>query len=358
MATETNGEYQMLSRPLPPAPAADKHPLPLVCLTDLTVDEETKITKSLQQSFEDDSGKGPTALIQLWRPSNSALLQPFTDNTKYALRRLPGMICYVSLISTPNAKLGGELHPEELNSNEPDVPTVCTSLLAVEFRPLGYEGSTEETANVRVFAKRHAMGNGGSMEILLQNQQRVLGIREIIGQGQSSPYGHFFKRGLEVHDPSRAVFAPNHGAMIGQLVGHVVDLLYDDPKQVLGIISAIRPKDLNIFLLFPATENETQAMQNIIQWHVDRCVEELQKAYKEKKQQHGDSDDEPTASEGDNGGDSEEDDPDDSADDEVRVVTMITLLSMSPAGMSHSAINMKILVTLKKVKVATTLKKV
>ncbi|KAL4970775.1 uncharacterized protein BDV14DRAFT_2234 [Aspergillus stella-maris] len=338
MAMNANRDYEKLSYPLPPAPSADQHPVLLVCLTDLTVGEETKIARFLQQSVKDENGQGPTALIQLWRPHNSILMQPSRDEDKHALRRgYRDSKANVYSVATQAHKAGydllfiadgytrhqlrGEIHQAELTLHEFDDPSVCAPLFVVHFGALGHGSGAEESTNFRVFAKRHTIGKAKSMEILLERHGQVPDIRETISRSTGNSYRDLFHRGLEVHDPSRAIFAPNNGSLTGrdelkmnmgeallrttplpaELVRQVVDCLYDDPEEILGFTAPIQRQNLNVFLLFPAAEDEIQAMQDIIQRQVDRYLEELRKTlgktYEEKKNQHNDSNDENTTSE-------------------------------------------------------------
>ncbi|KAL4792097.1 hypothetical protein BDV19DRAFT_392433 [Aspergillus venezuelensis] len=271
----------------------------------------------LQQSVKDEDGNGPTALIQVWRPRNSILIQPSIHEDEHALRRgYRDSKANVFSVATQAHKAGydilfvadgytkhqlrGQLHRAELTLPGPDDPSVYASLLVVHFRGLGHGAGIEESTNFRVFAKRYAIGKKKSMETLLECHGHIPGICEITNQSTGTQYRDFFHRGLEIHDPSRAIFAPNNDSMTGR----------DELKMTMGealenhtttsrawFTVPIQPHNLNIFLLFPAAEDEIQAMQDFIQRQVDGCLKKLGRTYEEKNSQHSDGNDDSTTSE-------------------------------------------------------------
>ncbi|KAL4932694.1 uncharacterized protein BDV17DRAFT_287635 [Aspergillus undulatus] len=338
MATETNLDYEILpSHLLAQAPAAHKWPLLFVNMTDITADEEAKIVGFLRQSCKDSDDNGPTASIQLWHPPNSALLQSPTENHRYALKRIykdsKANIYSVAVLAHQagydfffvaddyaKREIRDELDPSEKDQDEMFNPQRCFVVL-VNIKSLVLEDGTEDKAHIRVFATRFAIGKKTSTAILMAGQKQDPDLLDVIGTDQYIEGEQFFQ-GVELHDPSRPVFAPNTATMTGheefrvattnalsentplptELIDQIVDLLYDDTNQRSKTPSVFRRKDLNIFLLFPSCENEILVMQTRIQQQVDTCIVDLQKAHEEKKQQNGDSDniDDECATNGDN----------------------------------------------------------
>ncbi|KAL4788270.1 hypothetical protein BJX76DRAFT_353302 [Aspergillus varians] len=314
MEVETPTDYEILtSYALTPAPEADKNPLLFINLADLTIPEETKAIGHLHQAVKGKSGNGSTALIQLWRPPNSALLQPLTHKHKYLIKpyykdskaNIYGLATLAHragytffFVADEHLKRGmrGEIDPVNRTKAK-----TYTGVL-VHIKPSVLRDGTNDCDHIRVFARRYALGEEGDHEILELSQRHDFELADTIGNNMVDPYEHFFNWGVELHDPSRGLFMPNRAAATGreeikvalgkallestplpaELVNQVVDRLYENGEEVFGIQSLFRPTDLSIYLVFPSTKAERRAMQADLQWQVDMYIEDLQKSQAER----------------------------------------------------------------------------
>lgn len=310
MDIETAAAPEILPYGLPRASDPDQNTLLFIDLADLSVDEEAKVISDIHTSVKDTDGNGSTVSIQVWRPPKSAFLQPLAHKHKYAIKKYfkdskANLYGFAVLAHRAGYKfifvaddymkrdIRGEMDPSE------------------RFRPESYFGvmiyielqvpqdGTQANDHIRVFARRCALGKKGNRNIL--NLRHSVEFVDILERDWLDIFEQLFNWGVELHDPSREVFTPNTRAMTGrdefkiaaeealsestplptELVNQVVDWLYDNDKEIFGIPSLFREKELNIFLLFPSTDNERQNMQSAIQQRVDRYIEQLKKNHQE-----------------------------------------------------------------------------
>lgn len=318
MDKETAADPETVPYGLPPASDSDKNPLLFINLADLTAAEEVKVISDIHISIKDTDGNGQTASIQVWRPPKSAFLQPLAHQHKYVVKKYfkdskANLYGFAVLAHRAGYKfifvaddymrreIRGKIDPSERVRSE----SYFGVMIYIE--PLIPQDGTQDNDHIRVFARRCPLGKKGNRNIL--NSRHSVEFLDILEHDWLDIFEQLFNWGVELHDPSREVFTANTRATTGrdefkaaaeealsqstplptELVSQVVDWLYDTDKEVFGIPSLLRERELNIFLLFPSTDNERRNMQLAIQQRVDRYIEQLKKNHEEMRPPRGDN---------------------------------------------------------------------
>lgn len=318
MNIETAADPEALPYGLPQASDPDGNSLLFINLADLTVVEEVKVISDIHISIKDSDGNGPTASIQVWRPPKSAFLLPLAQKHKYAVKKYfkdsrANLYGFAVLAYRAGYKfifvaddymkreIRGKMDPSERVRPE----SYFGVMIYIE--PLIPQDGTKDNDHIRVFARRCPLGKKGNRNIL--NSRHSIEFLDILERDWLDIFEQLFNWGVELHDPTREVFTPNTRATTGrdelkiateealsestplptELVSQVVDWLYDTDKEVFGIPSLLHERELNIFLLFPSTDDERQNMQSAIQQRVDRYIEQLKNHHQEMCSPRADS---------------------------------------------------------------------
>ncbi|RDW81060.1 uncharacterized protein DSM5745_04617 [Aspergillus mulundensis] len=317
METEAAPGHEILpSRFLPQAPAADRNPLLFIDIANLTDSEVAQTVSNLQECVKDNDGNEAAALVQLWRPSNSAFLQPLRDKHQDMLKR------YYKDSKTNLYGLAVIAHRSGYNfffvaddyfrrglrdeSNPGFIPTSHGHRgIMVDIRSRTSADSAPENDEIHVFAVRETISDGRHRNILKRVRHGVT-LLDVLGRDWMNRFEQFFNWGVELHDPTKSVFLPNTASLTGreefeeaarsalaestplprELVSQVINCLYDGDEPPFVMTTKFCTGDLNIFLLFPATKDECQLMQSSIQREVDKCFNELKAAEEEKGQRN------------------------------------------------------------------------
>ncbi|KAL3475648.1 hypothetical protein BJX99DRAFT_259254 [Aspergillus californicus] len=270
MELETSTNYGILpSCALSRAPPEHKYPLLFINLADLTSAEEAQTIRHLHASIKEN------ALVQLWRPPKSAFPQPIPDKNRHMLKHY---------YKDSKANIFG---------------------LAVLAHRAGYK----HFAVADEYSKRELRDELHSKETTSPGGHCVSLDRQdmdfrIIGMDNMDLFEQTHNYGVQLQDPNRAVFMSDSAAMTGreefemgamasllkstplpmELVNHIIGFLHDNDEELFGVPSVLRDEDLNIFLLFPASEDEQHRMQSNFQSEVDEYIAELEKERDEKRQ--------------------------------------------------------------------------
>ncbi|KAL4909093.1 hypothetical protein BDW74DRAFT_174307 [Aspergillus multicolor] len=315
MEAEAAPGYEILpSRFLPQAPAAGRNPLLFIDIASLTDAEVSQTVSQLQECVKDNDGNGPVAWIQLWRPSESAFLQPLRDKRQDVLKRyykdskanLYGLAVIARrsgysffFVADDHFKRGlrDEHNPGFKPTNHGHRGIV------VDIRSQTSANGAQED-EIQVFAVRRTT-SGGTSHNLFKRAGHDVTLLDVLGRSWMTHFEQFYNWGVELHDPSKSVFLPNTASITGreefeatartaltestplprELVNQIVNCLYDGDEPPFVMTATFSRADLNIFLLFPATDDECQSMQSRIQQEVNRCFNALKAADEEKKKQ-------------------------------------------------------------------------
>ncbi|BCS28452.1 uncharacterized protein APUU_70022A [Aspergillus puulaauensis] len=237
--------------------------LPLVILADLKDSETTRLIQHLQGSVKNDE----TLTVHPWQPSTETLQAiakqgPFPDSQANI---------HAAAVLASRAGWDGLLVADQLTKRQltgtlrvGEYPTV--SAVMVSIRPATGEGQ------IHIFAKRTAGPTwpigGDEHELVYEDILAELSSFEPTAPSREN--NPFPDAGLALHDPDRRPLSPETSAILAW---------EEHPEPDVSRIEL--PKSsihhglghLNVFLLFPATEEEQKATESALQQAIDICLQ-------------------------------------------------------------------------------------